>query len=196
MNIALWAVQGLLALMFLFAGGMKLFAYDRFIASAEQRHPDRPLGLSKGLVTFIGASEVAGALGLVLPQSTAVLPVLTALAAVGLAVIMILATRFHLQRQEAATVTIVLAVLCIALRPSLGCAERSGSRNVYEHRDLMALSPMRSWRSGKARSWWVSAEDRLARRVTELANTFTSPSTRSTDTLSKRSHTAPRFSSH
>lgn len=115
MNIALWAVQGLLALMFLLAGGMKLFAYDRYAASATERHPDRPLGLSKGLVTFIGASEVAGALGLVLPQVTGVLPVLTPLAAVGLTIVMILATRFHLRREESGTVTVVLGVLCAAV---------------------------------------------------------------------------------
>ena len=115
MNVALWAIQGLLALLFLFAGGMKVFAYDRFVASAARRHPDRPLGLSKALVTFIGASEVAGALGLVLPQSTGVLPALTPLAAVGLTAVMVLAARFHLQRQENATVPVVVALLCIAV---------------------------------------------------------------------------------
>ena len=115
MNIALWVIQGLLASLFLFAGGMKLFARDRFRERAEQRHPDRALGLSRGLVTFIGASEVAGSLGLVLPLGTQVLPVLTPLAAIGLAVIMVLATRFHLKRGEPVSMTIGLAELCMVV---------------------------------------------------------------------------------
>ena len=122
MNIALWVIQGLLAPLFLFAGGMKLFAQDRYREQAEQQHPDRALGLSRGLVTFIGASEVAGSLGLVLPLGTQVLPVLTPLAAIGLAVIMVLATRFHLKRGEPVLMTIGLAVLCmvVALGRGLG----------------------------------------------------------------------------
>ena len=122
MNIALWIVQGFLALLFLFAGGMKLFSYDRFRQSAEQQHPDRELGLSRRKVTVIGASEVAGGLGLVLPQGTGVLLVLTPLAAVGLAVIMVLATRFHLRRQEPASVTIALALLCVAVAVGRGAS--------------------------------------------------------------------------
>jgi len=120
MNIAQWIIQGLLAMLFLFAGGMKLFAYDRYQKQAEQQHPDRALGLSRGLVTFIGASEVAGALGLVLPQATGVLPVLTPLAAVGLAIIMVLATRFHMRRQEPRSVTIGLFVLCAVVAVGRG----------------------------------------------------------------------------
>ena len=91
---------------------MKLFAQDRYLQQAKQQHPDRELGLSRGLVTFIGTSEVAGALGLVLPQGSGILPVLTPLAAVGLAVVMVLATRFHLRRQEPVPVTIGLFILC------------------------------------------------------------------------------------
>ena len=120
MNIALWVIQGLLVSLFLFAGGMKLFARDRFRERAEQRHPDRALGLSRGLVTFIGASEVAGSLGLVLPLGTQVLPVLTPFAAIGLAVIMVLATRFHLKRGEPVSMTIGLAVLCMVVAVGRG----------------------------------------------------------------------------
>ena len=114
-STALWIVQGLLALMFLFAGGMKVFAYDRYRKQTQEQHPDRDLGLSKGFVTFIGASEVAGGLGLVLPWATGILPALTLLAAVGLTVIMVGASRFHMKRQEPATVTIVLTVLCVVV---------------------------------------------------------------------------------
>ena len=112
MNIAFWIMQGLLAALFVFAGGMKIFAYDRYKKMGTEQHPNREFPISEGRATFIGVSEVAGALGLVLPQLTGVLPVLTPLAAVGLAVIMVLATRFHLKRQEPPAMTIVLFILC------------------------------------------------------------------------------------
>lgn len=115
MSIALWVVQGLLALMFLLAGGMKVLAFDRFQKQTQEQHPDRDLGLSKGFLMFIGGSELAGALGLVLPWGTGILPVLTPIAAIGLAVIMVGASRFHLKRQEPATVTIALTALCVVV---------------------------------------------------------------------------------
>ena len=112
MNIALWVIQGLLAALFLFAGGMKLFAYDRYKKMGAQQHPDQEFPISQGLARFIGISEVAGGLGLLLPQLTGIVPILTPTAAIGLAVIMVLATRFHLKRKEPAAMTIGLFVLC------------------------------------------------------------------------------------
>jgi uncharacterized membrane protein YphA (DoxX/SURF4 family) len=50
MNIALWIVQLLLAAAFIAAGGMKVFAYDKYKAMSEKNGPS---GLSHGLVTFI-----------------------------------------------------------------------------------------------------------------------------------------------
>ena len=61
MKIALGIVQILLALVFFASGFMKLFPFDEFVASAPALTDQR------GLVTFIGIAEVAGALGLILP---------------------------------------------------------------------------------------------------------------------------------
>ena len=97
-----------------------MFANERYRKMAQQQHPDRDLGLSKEMVTFIGVSELAGALGLVLPMATGVLPLLTPFAAVGLAVIMVLATQFHLKRQEPAWMTIMLFVMCAAVAAGRG----------------------------------------------------------------------------
>ena len=97
MKIALWIVQILLALVFIASGSMKLFAFDQFTASAPA------LADQRGLITFIGISELAGALGLILPRLTRILPILTAWAAVGLATILFLATGFHLYRGEVST---------------------------------------------------------------------------------------------
>ena len=115
MNLALWIVQGLLALLFLFSGGMKVFAFDRFKKMAEKRSPEHGLGFSAPLARFIGVSELAGSLGLVLPQATGTAQWLTPLAALGLAVIMVLATIHHRRRREPATVTAVLLVLALAV---------------------------------------------------------------------------------
>jgi hypothetical protein len=62
-------------------------------------------------VTFIGISELAGAAGLILPLASGIAPVLTTLAALGLAIIMVLASIYHLRRKEPPTVTIVLLLL-------------------------------------------------------------------------------------
>ncbi len=80
----LWTVQGLLALVFLSAGGMKLAAP---MAALAQQGPLPPLFLK-----FIGVCEVAGALGLILPGLVRVGPGLTSLAAAGLVIIMTGAT--------------------------------------------------------------------------------------------------------
>ncbi len=67
MKIALWIVQILLALVFIASGSMKLFAFDQFASSAPA------LADQRGLVTFIGIAELAGALGLILPRLLGIL---------------------------------------------------------------------------------------------------------------------------
>ena len=84
MNVALWIVQGLLAALFLFAGGMKL------VLPIEKM--TGPVALPGLFLRFIGVCEVLGALGLTLPSLLRVRPGLTPLAAAGLIVIMIGAT--------------------------------------------------------------------------------------------------------
>ena len=84
MTYVLWTVQGLLALVFLFAGGMKL------VLPLEQMAG--PVELPGYLLRFIGVAEVLGALGLILPSVLRIRPGLTPLAACGLVIIMIGAT--------------------------------------------------------------------------------------------------------
>ena len=83
-NRALWIVQGLLAALFLFAGGMKLIT-PVAVLSLMSPFPGE-------FIRFIGVCEVLGALGLILPYALRILPGLTALAAAGLVVIMVGAT--------------------------------------------------------------------------------------------------------
>lgn len=87
MNKLLWTIQILLALLFLFAGGAKLFM------PVDQMLKGMPTMLaSASFVYFIGVCEVLGALGLILPGLLKIKPGLTALAAGGLAIITIGAT--------------------------------------------------------------------------------------------------------
>jgi len=83
-SYALWIVQALLALLFLFAGGTKL------VMSAEEMTKQMPLSVP--FMRFIGVAEVLGAIGLVVPGLVGIRPGLTPLAAAGLVIIMIGAT--------------------------------------------------------------------------------------------------------
>jgi putative exporter of polyketide antibiotics len=68
---------------------------------------------SPGMVKFVGAAELIGAIGLILPQATGIATILTPLAAVGLAVIMVLATIHHSRKGE--TQGLITTVILLAL---------------------------------------------------------------------------------
>ena len=112
MNIALWVVQAVLALAFIAAGSMKVFAYGKYKAMSEK---NGPMDLKRGLVTFIGLSELAGAVGIVLPMAANVAPWLSPIAAAGLATVMLLAVLYHLRRHESPAVPAGLLLLALFL---------------------------------------------------------------------------------
>jgi DoxX-like protein len=85
MKTAFWFVQVLLALVFLFAGGVKL----AMPVAALEAQPPHMSGL---FLKFIAVAEVMGALGLILPGLFKIRQGLTPLAAAGLVLIMIGAT--------------------------------------------------------------------------------------------------------
>jgi hypothetical protein len=86
MNIVLWIIQVLLALLFLFAGGTKLvLPIDVLTAMGSPNQVHLP-GL---LIRFIGVVEVLGALGLILPGLLRIKTGLTPLAAAGLVIVVI-----------------------------------------------------------------------------------------------------------
>ena len=89
MNIVLWIIQVLLALLFLFSGGMKLAIPPDVLRSMGSPNQVVLPGL---FIQFIGVCEVLGALGLILPGLLRIRPRLTPLAATGLVIIMIGAT--------------------------------------------------------------------------------------------------------
>ena len=107
MRYALWFIQILLAVLFLSAGGAKMVL------------PVEALGLAYALppvfVRFIGACEALGALGLILPALTGILPWLTVAAAIGLAIVMLSAIVFHIARGETNRIALNIVFLLLLL---------------------------------------------------------------------------------
>jgi hypothetical protein len=104
MSAALWIVQGLLALLFLFAGGTKL------VLPLEEMTRQMSVPLPGPFLRFIGVAEVLGALGLILPGLLRIRTGLTPLAASGLVIIMIGGTAMTLAAGEVALALIPLVV--------------------------------------------------------------------------------------
>lgn len=109
LQASLWLLQFLLAAAFGLSGMMKAFSPISDLAMNVPWAADLPVIL----VRFIGTAELAGAAGLVFPALTRIRPDLTAWAAAGLALVMVLAVGFHLVRVEpaGALITGVLGLL-------------------------------------------------------------------------------------
>ncbi len=110
MNIALWVIAGLLAAAFLAAGLMKVSQPKEKLSASGMKWTD---DLGAGSVKLIGALELLGALGLILPGVTGIATVLVPVAAAGLALVMIGAAVTHGRRGE--TQMIVGNVVLLAL---------------------------------------------------------------------------------
>jgi uncharacterized membrane protein len=107
-NVAYWIVAGLLALFYLYGGGVKV------VRSREQLRPMMAWVDSTPMpaVRAIGTIEVLGAIGLVLPPLTGIAPWMALAVAIGFVVLQIGATRVHLNRgdrQIALNITLILA---------------------------------------------------------------------------------------
>jgi uncharacterized membrane protein YphA (DoxX/SURF4 family) len=114
MNILLWIIQILLALLFLFGGVMKLVTpADQW--EAQARTLPEAMRFSHAFMTFIGVAEVLGGLGLVLPGLVRKWKGLTPLAALGLTIIMIGAVVASVKAfgVTSAIVPLVVGLLCV-----------------------------------------------------------------------------------
>ncbi|MEQ4725435.1 DoxX family protein [Nonomuraea sp. B19D2] len=113
MNIVLWVVAALLAVVFLGAGGTKLAqSKEKLIASPNMAWAE---DFPPGALKTIGALEVLGAIGLIVPPALGIVAVLAPLAATGLAVTMAGAIRTHARRGETQPIVINLMLLALAL---------------------------------------------------------------------------------
>ncbi|HEX8995830.1 MAG TPA: DoxX family protein [Ktedonobacterales bacterium] len=113
MSITLWVIQALLALVFLLVGSLKLFAPMAKLAQRYAWMAQTP----PWRVRAIGLAELLGAFGLILPGVTHIAPALTVAAAVGLAIVTVSASIFHLVRQETPRMAppLILCLLAIVI---------------------------------------------------------------------------------
>lgn len=111
MDLTLWIVQAVLALAYLGAGSAKLLQSRTSLQPAMPYVEDLP----EWTVKFIGAVEILGAAGLLLPALTGVYPILTPMAATGLAVLQVLAGLLHVKRREFSNLPINAALCAVAV---------------------------------------------------------------------------------
>lgn len=116
MNIALWIAQGLLAAMYLMAGTMKTFQTAKVRPTMTWTQ-----GRSDSFIRFVGISELLGALALILPLVTGILPWLTPIAAIGLTVIQLLAIfSEHLPKKEFNIIPVNVVLLGLSIFVAVG----------------------------------------------------------------------------
>jgi DoxX-like family len=121
-NIALWTVQGVLAAVFLFAGGFKLALPFAALAKLSPLPP--------WFLKFIGACEITGAIGLILPGLLKIRTGLTPLAAAGLVVIMIGATVITVATQGLAPAVMPFVVGSLAATVAYARWQRAPQRGL------------------------------------------------------------------
>lgn len=110
LNIGLWVAQALLAALYAMVGFMKLTSPIPELTAMMGWPGDFPAAF----VRFVGAAELAGALGLILPMVTKIKPHLTILAALGLVAVQIGAMILHIARGEFEVLPINLVLLALA----------------------------------------------------------------------------------
>lgn len=112
-NIALWAAQALLAFLFLYAGIMKVTQSPQALAEMGWTWA---LTMPPAFILFLGVMEILGAIGIIAPAVTRILPFLTPLAAAGMAFVQVSAIVLHGVRGETATsLPLNLVLLALAL---------------------------------------------------------------------------------
>jgi len=110
MNIFLWVLQVLLAVAFALSGFFKVSQSKDQLAPRMPYVEDFPAWVIK----LIGTLEILAAIGLVLPAATGIAPILTPLAATGLALLMIGAMITHGRRGEWQSVVFNVVLLILA----------------------------------------------------------------------------------
>ncbi len=117
MNVILWALQLLLAVVFLGSGAAKIsWTRQRLIDSGQTGIAVYPMPV----VRFTAAWELLAAAGLVLPWSTGVAPVLTPAAATGLLLVMAGAAYAHIRLREPRSVVVNAVLFALALAVAAG----------------------------------------------------------------------------
>lgn len=111
MNVALWILQGLLAFATFGAGAFKLVTPHAKLAEKMKWAVTWP----PARVKLLGLAQVLGAVGVVAPWATGIMPVLTPVAACCLLVLMLGAVKTHVDLEEPLAAPVVLSVLALVI---------------------------------------------------------------------------------
>jgi uncharacterized membrane protein len=115
-NVALWVLQAILAAVFLATGLNKTVRSKDGMVAMSHWWQAWPAGAIKAL----GVAELLGVVGILLPWATGIAPVLTPIAAIGLAVVLVGAAGTHLRYREYKVVPAVLVLLAAAIVVAAG----------------------------------------------------------------------------
>ena len=116
MNVLLWIFAALLAAMFLTAGLMKMTRpKEKLVTIMEWAKP-----VPEGQLKALGAVEILGAIGLILPRALNIARVLTPLAAVGCAIVMFGATIVHTRMKDYKGLGMPVVLLILAIIVAAG----------------------------------------------------------------------------
>ncbi|MGO4732252.1 DoxX family protein [Paenibacillus sp. 2KB_22] len=115
MDITLWIVQFILAAGFVYSGWMKTIRIE-----SSRKMWAWVDDVPKSLVVLIGIAELLGALGLVLPSALNIAPLLTPIAAMALAAVVILGMLFHIRRKEYRELGVNIFFIVLALIVTFG----------------------------------------------------------------------------
>jgi uncharacterized membrane protein YphA (DoxX/SURF4 family) len=111
LRIGLWAAQAVVAFVFISAGFVKLTTPIPQLAAMMPWAGQ----YSEIFVRFVAVIDLAGGIGILLPALTRILPRLTVVAALGCAVLQVLALAFHLSRGEAEVTPLNIVLLALSL---------------------------------------------------------------------------------
>ena len=132
LNIALWAAQIFLTLVFFITGAAKLFLPMENLNELIPWTKD----FNSMPVRLIGLSEIIGSLGLILPSLLRIKPQLTSLAAIGVAVVMLLATIFNISIGETSVIGLNILLFLLATFVAWGRFKKSAivpKHRIYKH---------------------------------------------------------------
>jgi hypothetical protein len=117
MNTLLWIGQIFLSVTFLYSGICKSTLPEKKLIAKGQTGV---VGLPSPVIKFIGATEILGAIGIIVPWLTNTAKILTPVAAICFSVLMLLAAPIHYKLKEPRNIAINITLLIISVLVAWG----------------------------------------------------------------------------
>ena len=111
MNTLIWIFQGLLSVFFLMPAYTKLTSSKEKLVEKQMLKPEQSINVPR----FIGLMELLGSIGIIVPQLIGIAKILTPLAAIGFALIMLGAFFIHLKKKDYKILPLLFIVFSISL---------------------------------------------------------------------------------